>query len=115
MKKLFAYITRQSFWVNLLAALTLIFLIIFLFLQSFSWFTNHGAYLKVPDVRGQNVDNAIKILEAQGFDVVIQYSIYSDSIPRYTVIKQLPEPDATVKVNRTVYLTINRAAPPPVT
>jgi beta-lactam-binding protein with PASTA domain len=115
MKKLFTYLTRQPFWVNLLAALLLIFLIGFLFLQSLSWFTNHGEYLKVPEVRGQNVDNAIKILEAQGFDVVIQDSVYFDSIPRYTVIKQLPEPDATVKVNRTVFLTINRAAPPEIT
>jgi beta-lactam-binding protein with PASTA domain len=115
MKKLFAYLTRQPFWVNLLAALLLVFLIGFLFLQSLSWFTNHGAYLKVPEVKGQNVDNAIKILEAQGFEVVIQDSIYSDSIPRYTVIKQLPEPDATVKVNRTVFLTINRQTPPEIT
>lgn len=114
MKKLFKYITRQPFWVNLLVALSLVFLIGFLFLQSLSWFTHHGEYLKVPEVKGQNVDNAIKILESQGFDVVIQDSVYFDSIPRYTVIKQLPDPDATVKVNRTVYLTINRAAPPPV-
>ncbi len=114
MKKLFTYLTKQPFWINLLAALTLVFLIGFLFLQSLSWFTNHGAYLKVPAVKGQNVDNAIKILESQGFDVVIQDSVYFDSIPRYTVIKQLPEPDATVKVNRTVFLTINSATPPPV-
>lgn len=115
MKKLFTYLTKQPFWVNLLAALTLVFLIGFLFLQSLSWFTNHGAYLRVPAVKGQNVDNAIKILESQGFDIVIQDSVYFDSIPRYTVIKQLPEPDATVKVNRTVFLTINSATPPPVT
>lgn len=115
MKKLFTYLTRQPFWVNLLAAFLLVFLIGFLFLQSLSWFTNHGAYLKVPDVKNQNVENAIKILESQGFEVVIQDSIYSDSIPRYTVIKQLPDPDATVKVNRTVYLTINRATPPEIT
>ena len=115
MKKLFTYITRKPLWVNVLAALFLVFLIGFLFLQSLSWFTNHGAYLKVPEVKGQNVDNAIKILEAQGFDVVIQDSIYSDTLPRYTVIKQLPDPDVTVKVNRTVYLTINRATPPEIT
>jgi beta-lactam-binding protein with PASTA domain len=115
MKKVFIYLSKQPFWVNLLAALVLIFVIIFLFLQSLSWFTNHGAYLKVPAVKGQNVENAIKLLEARGFDVVIQDSIYTDSVPKYTVIKQLPEPDATVKVNRTVFLTINRATPPQIT
>lgn len=115
MKKLFIYLTRQPFWVNMVAALALVFLIGFLFLQSLSWFTKHGEYLKVPEVKGQNVDNAIKLLESKGFDVVIQDSIFSDTIPRYTVIKQLPEPDATVKVNRTVFLTINRATPPDIT
>src|SRR5687767_4784384 len=112
MKKLFTYLTRQPFWVNLLAALSLVFLIGFLFLQSLSWFTHHGEYLKVPEVKGQNVDNAIKILESRGFDVIIQDSVFFDTIPRYTVIKQLPEPNATVKVNRTVFLTINRQTPP---
>jgi beta-lactam-binding protein with PASTA domain len=112
MTKPFVFLSRLPFWVNLLAALALIFLIGYLFLQSLSWFTNHGAYLKVPAVKGQNVDNAIRTLESRGFEVIIQDSIYSDSIPRYTVIKQLPEPDATVKVNRTVFLTINRATPP---
>ncbi|MDO9374900.1 MAG: PASTA domain-containing protein, partial [Ferruginibacter sp.] len=48
----------------------------------------------------------------KGFDVVIQDSIYTDSMPRGIVLKQLPDADATVKVNRTVYLTVNRYVPP---
>lgn len=112
MKKIFARLTKQPFWVNLLAAILLIFLLIFLFLQSLSWFTNHGSYLKVPMVTGKNVDEAIKLLEDKGFDVVIQDSVYYDSLPKYTVLKQLPDPDATVKANRTVFLTVNRATPP---
>ncbi len=114
MKKVFIYLSKFPFWVNFLAALALVFLIGYLFLQSLSWFTNHGDHLKVPAVKGDNVDNAIKVLESKGFEVIIQDSVYFDSIPKYTVIKQLPEPDATVKVNRTVFLTINRATPPPI-
>jgi len=115
MTNFFAYLTRQPFWVNLLAAVSLVFLIGYLFLQSLSWFTHHGEYLKVPEVKGQNVDNAIRILESRGFDVIIQDSLFFDTIPRYTVLKQLPEPNATVKVNRTVFLTINRQTPPAIT
>lgn len=109
---MFKFFARQPFWVNLIAALLLLFLVGLLFLLSLSWFTNHGQYLKVPTVKGRNVDEAIKILEDRGFDVVIQDSVYYDSVKRYTVIKQLPDPDATVKANRTVFLTINRAVPP---
>lgn len=108
----FKYIARQSFWVNLLIAILLIFISIVIFLTSLSWFTNHGAYLKVPAVNGKNVDEAVNLLEAKGFDVIIQDSVYNDSLPKYTVIKQLPEADATVKRNRVVFLTINKANPP---
>ena len=112
MKKFFSYVESKPLWANLLAAMLLIVAIGYLFFQSLSWFTNHGAYLKVPSVKGKNVDVAIKTLEDKGFDVIIQDSVYFDSIPKYTVTRQVPDPDATVKANRTVYLTINRATPP---
>jgi beta-lactam-binding protein with PASTA domain len=108
----FKFLTKQPFWVNLVAAILLLFLIGFLFLQSLDWLTNHGAYLKVPVVKGKKVNEGVKLLEDLGFEVVIQDSLYFEDIPRSTIIKQLPEPDATVKRNRTVYLTINRASPP---
>ncbi|GAC1597704.1 MAG: hypothetical protein NVS3B19_19940 [Ginsengibacter sp.] len=66
----------------------------------------------MPAVTGRNVDDAIKLLEAKGFEVVIQDSVFIDSLPKYTVIKQLPDPGATVKANRNVFITINRAFPP---
>jgi eukaryotic-like serine/threonine-protein kinase len=103
----FKFISKQPFWVNLLAAVLLIFFLGFLFLQSLSWFTNHGSYLKVPSVIGKKVDDAVKYLEDQGFDVSITDSVYNDTLPLNTVKKQLPDAGATVKVNRTVYLNIN--------
>ena len=106
---MFKFISKQPFWVNLIAAIILVFLIGFLFLQSLSWFTNHGSYLKVPSVTGKKVDDAVKYLEDQGFDVVITDSLYNDSLPLNTVKKQLPDAGATVKVNRTVFLNINPA------
>ena len=56
---------------------------------------------------GKNVDDAVKYLEDQGFDVIITDSLYNDSLPLNTVKKQLPDAGATVKVNRTVFLNIN--------
>jgi beta-lactam-binding protein with PASTA domain len=103
----FKFISKQPFWVNLLAAILLIVLLVFLFLQSLSWFTNHGAYLQVPSVVGKNVDEAVKYLDDKGFDVVITDSIYNDTLALNTVKKQLPDAGATVKVNRTVFLNVN--------
>lgn len=104
---MFKFIARQSFIVNLLVAIILVFLIGFLFFQSLGWMTHHGSYLKVPSVTGMPVDKALALLEKSGFEVIITDSAYDDRLELNTVKKQLPDPDATVKVNRTVFLNIN--------
>ena len=109
---MFKFITDRPFWVNLLAAAVLGLLLIFLTLQMLGWITKHGDYLTVPAVKGKSSVDAIKLLESKGFDVTIQDSVFTDSLPRGIVIKQLPDADATVKVNRTVFLTVNRYMPP---
>lgn len=109
---MFKFLTHKPLWVNILAVVVFITLFIFIFFFSLTYLTKHGAYEKVPYVVGKNVDAAIKILEDKGFEVEIQDSIYVDTIPKLAVLKQSPEGEATVKVNRTIYLTINRAQPP---
>lgn len=104
---MFKFIARQPFIVNLLVALLAIFLFGFLFFESLGWITNHGSYLKVPSVIGMKIDDAVKQLENQGFEVVITDSAYNDSLPLNTVKKQLPGQGSTVKVNRTVFLNVN--------
>lgn len=109
---MFKFITHRSFWVNLLAAGALGFLIIFLILQLLGWITKHGEYLTVPSVTGKPTGEAIRFLEEKGFDVVIADSVYTDTVKRGTVIKQLPDANSTVKINRTVFITVNRYTPP---
>ena len=104
---MFRFIAKQSFLVNLLLALVLVFFLGFLFFQSLGWLTHHGESLRVPSVAGKNVDSAVDLLKKQGFDVIITDSLYNDSLPLNTVKKQLPDPGATVKVNRTVFLNVN--------
>ncbi len=109
---MFRFIARQPFWVNFLAAIVVLFLIGYLALQSLSWFTNHGSYLKVPSVTGKKTGDAIQFLEKEGFDVIITDSLYNDSMPLNTVKKQIPDAGATVKVNRSVFLNINPSSLP---
>lgn len=95
-----------------MAVLFLAFLILFIFLQLLGVITKHGQYLTVPSVTGKKTIDAIKFLESKGFDVLIQDSIYTDTASMGVVLKQLPDPNSTVKVNRTVFLTINRLTLP---
>ncbi len=109
---MFQFITRRPLWANILFAIGLVFLILLIFLFSLKWITHHGETLTIPAVTGKPIDEAKKQLESQGFDVVIQDSLYIDTMAPLKVIKQVPDADEVVKVNRTVYLTINRAVPP---
>lgn len=111
---MFRFLTSKPLWVNILAGFILLVVLLLLFLGSLDLITHHGKTMKIPAVVGQSIDQARKTLESQGFEILIQDSIYNDTIPPLQVIKQFPEPDNLVKVNRTVYLTINRAVAPEV-
>ncbi len=109
---MFKFITNKPFWVNLLAAVIIFMLIVFGILQLLGSITNHGKYLTVPSVTGKNTTEAIKLLESKGFDVEIQDSIYTDTAKMGIVLRQIPDPNSTVKVNRTILLTVNRLTLP---
>lgn len=109
---MFKFITNRPFWVNLLAVIVIALVFLFLVLKMLGWATRHGEYLTVPAVNGMKTNEAIKLLEKQGFDVQIQDSVFTDTAARGIVLKQLPDPNATVKINRTVFLTVNRFVPP---
>lgn len=106
------FITRRPFWINLLAAIILGALIIFGILQLLGAITKHGEFLKVPGVINTKTREAIRLLESKGFDVVITDSVFVDSLPRGVVLKQIPDPNSTVKVNRTILLVVNRVTLP---
>lgn len=105
-------IKEKPLWVNLLVAIILVAILVFVFFASLAWITNHGKVEKVPNITGQNFVAAKKILEDKGFKVEIGDSVFVDSIARQSVVRQFPEADATVKAGRTVYLTVNRTIAP---
>ena len=109
---MFKFITGKPLWANILLGIGILLVLFFIFLQSLSWITRHDKTLAVPSVTGKSYDEAKKILEGQGFDVEIQDTVYNDTAALLSVVKQFPTADSKVKMNRTVYLTINRDAAP---
>ncbi|HYM93669.1 MAG TPA: PASTA domain-containing protein [Chitinophagaceae bacterium] len=106
------FITHRPLWLNIIAGIVLAVGIFSIFILSLNWLTRHGRSKTVPTVTGKTFEEAKKILEKSGFEVEIQDSIYIDTAAPLQVLKQIPEGDAVVKVNREVYLTINRSVPP---
>ncbi|MEO5995221.1 MAG: PASTA domain-containing protein [Chitinophagaceae bacterium] len=109
---MFKFITNRPLWVNILVAIFLVGFLFLIFLGSLGILTRHNKILKIPSVTGKSMTEATKLLKDQGFDVQIQDSVYIDTLPILTVTRQVPEADASVKINRTVYLTVNRSVPP---
>jgi beta-lactam-binding protein with PASTA domain len=111
---MFQFITKRPFWINLLAGLLLMILLLFVLSISLGPITRHGKNKTVPNVVGKSFEEAEKILNNSGFDVEVQDSIYIDTTAKGTVLKQVPDGDAIIKISRTVYLTVNRQVPPTV-
>lgn len=106
------FITHRPLWVNILVGFLLAVGIFSVFVLSLNWLTHHNESRTVPQVTGKSFEEAESILEKAGFEVKIQDSIYTDTAKPSAVLKQFPDADEVVKVNRTVFLTINRAVPP---
>lgn len=106
------YITSRPLWFNILVAIGGVFLLLVIFILLLGLITRHGKSSTVPYVVGKNINDVEKQLSDAGFETVLQDSVYYDSIPPGIVIKQVPEADAVVKVNRTVYVIINRFVAP---
>jgi beta-lactam-binding protein with PASTA domain len=109
---MFKFITHRPLWVNLLAGIIIALIIFFIFVFSLNWFTHHDQSKTVPQVIGKSFEEAKELLGKAGFEMELQDSIYVDTLNPMQVLKQIPEADEVVKVNRTVYITINRAVPP---
>lgn len=109
---MFKFITQRPLWLNILAGMLLALVLFFIFIFSLRWLTHHDESKTVPSVAGKTYPEAKEILEKAGFEVEIQDSIYVDTLKPLRVIRQVPEDGEVVKVNRTVYLTINRSVPP---
>lgn len=112
--KIFKFITDKPLWVNIVAALSLLLVLTFLLFISLKSITSHGESVKIPNILGQNIESAQKILKSNGFSVEVLDSVFIDTLARLSVFKQSPEADVIVKKGRTIYLTVNKAIAPEV-
>lgn len=105
---------KKPLWVNILAGIGAVLVLLILFFFSLGWITGNGKTEKVPNVLGLDFTAAEKNIKALGFDLVVQDSIYVDTLARNSVLRQTPEADEVVKKGRTIFLTVNRVIAPQV-
>src|SRR5687768_9182046 len=81
----------RPLWVHILVGLGLAFIVILIILKSLDWITRHGTTRTIPSVSGKTYNEAVTFLEDQGFEVMIQDSIYIDTAKPMMVLRQFPE------------------------
>ena len=65
----------------------------------------------VPDVKGKNKEEALKIFEDMDLEAVLEGPIYDDKLPKDFIVKQNPDPGSTVKVGRRIYIYVSGGEP----
>jgi beta-lactam-binding protein with PASTA domain len=76
------------------------------------WYTDHGEYVSVPDLKGLRSEDAILALQEKNLDYLIIDSIYDRKAAPGSVFDQSPAFESQVKEGRQVFLTIYRLSPP---
>jgi serine/threonine-protein kinase len=70
--------------------------------------TSGRATIIVPNVIGQDVNNARKHIENRELTFEIEKELYSDKVPEGSVISQIPLPKSFVKEGRFIYVTVSK-------
>ena len=102
------FLKSKTFFKQLAIAVVALLVIVFLTMQYLSWTTNHGEFIKVPDLKGKSLETVKIELNDNDLVMEIQDSAnYNPKYPKFSVIEQYPTAGSQVKENRKIYLTLN--------
>jgi len=87
---------------------------LFATLEYLKSYTHHGEEITVPDLIGMSKDELKDFLSPKSLKFVILDSTYSQDQKKGIVLAQHPEAMSKVKINRTIYISINAMNPPSV-
>lgn len=97
---------------NLLLAAGIFFLLLLIVQLGLKSYTRHGEEIIIPDLKGKNILEAIKQIEAAGLEWTVLDSIYQTDEPPMSIVDLYPKPGSKVKSGRMIYFTLNTSSPP---
>ena len=106
-KEFFSFKTNKYFWLNLIAMMAVVILLLFGVLKWLDVYTRHGEAVVVPAVKGMTVGEAEMLLRNHGLVCVVSDSNYVKNKPAGSILELNPSAGQKVKEGRTIYLTIN--------
>ena len=105
------FLFSKKFLKHLLIAFGITLVLIWITLQSLSWYTKHNDYIIVPDYRGLDFSDVRSNPENINYQFSVIDSLFDPDKPKGSILSQDPFPGAKVKKNRMVYLTITSMVP----
>ncbi len=101
---------KRSFWFNFLMVAATFSTIYIIFFFGLGFLTHHGEQVKIPNLKGKNMNDAITQLRDMHFDVHVD-STFDPTAKPLSVLKQVPDTGSTVKTGRIVMITVNSITP----
>lgn len=74
-------------------------------------YTRHGVAMRVPDLKGLSLAEAQDMLAGRDLQAFVIDSVYSDELPKGSVVDQDPASGIEVKPGRKIYLVLNASQP----
>lgn len=110
-------ILNKNFWINVGLALLSLMLLTFLTFTGFDWYTRHGESQPVPDLKGMQTEDARRLLESSGLQLVVTDTLYElpDSLRHIApgaIADQQPIAGREVKEGRKIYVSVRAMGPP---
>ena len=106
-KEFFSFKTNKFFWLNIIAMIVVVIVMVFGVLKWLDIQTHHGETVMVPDVKGMTVEEATKMFRNHGLVCVISDTKYVKDEAAGIILDLKPGVGEKVKEGRTVYLTVN--------
>lgn len=106
-KEFFSFKANKFFWLNIIAMIAVVVVMIFGVLKWLDIHTHHGETVTVPDVKGMTVEEATKMFRNQGLVCVVSDTRYVKDKAAGIILDLKPGVGDKVKEGRTVYLTVN--------
>lgn len=101
------FLASRAFFTNLIIAIALAVVLLFLILQGLKSYTRHGQSNPVPNFTGLLKHEAEITAQKHNLKVVVIDSVYTDIVGPGEVIEQVPSPGFKVKDYRIIFLTVN--------
>lgn len=105
------FLLSREFFKNLGLAVAIATGILFITLIWLSIYTRHGQARPVPDFYGLTIEEGQKLAKKKKLRLEIIDSVYTNIVPRGSIVEQNPSLDHKVKKNRRVFITINAFLP----